>query len=252
MLEPLPCPTVEIRPPSWLRRHHLLWIAPAHHAAVGAEVPDAALRGAVASGLAAGWPVVVCQQSNGRGQRDSQARVAVGMPLPLAQGKRRVAILIAPEWIADTAAPPFLRDVIPCLPESRRAALVRLVQRADAIDLALRVYGSVAWEALTGRAYLTPASDIDLLLQPSTRGQLAAAIAMLATWEAETGVRADGEILFGDDDAVAWREWMCGGRQWKSPSTRVLVKAASGPRLATRGKLLASLPGPEVAAVAAA
>ena len=159
----------------------------------------------------------------------------------LPQAKRRVALSIAPEWIARTAPPPLLADVIPRLPETRRAALKQLDQRADALGLALRVYGSIAWAALTGRPYLTPGSDVDLLLQPTTAKQLASAITMLATWEAESGVRADGEILFGDDDAVAWREWMADGRRWESASGHVLVKAVGGPRLEARANLLTAL-----------
>ena len=64
---------------------------------------------------------------------------------------------------------------------------------------------------------------------------------MLAAWEVESGIRADGEILFGDDDAVAWREWMYGGRRGDIASARVLVKAVFGPRLEAGAKLLAGL-----------
>ena len=250
MTEPPSRHPIEARPPRWLRRHRLLWIAPAHHAAVGAQIPDTSLRDTIANWLAAGWPVIVCQQLHAR--VGPLAQVAVGMPLPLAQGKRRVALAVAPEWIARALAPPLLRDVIPRLPEFRQAGLLELIQRADAIDLALHAYGSIAWEALTGRTYLTSESDVDLLWQPSTREQLAASIAMLGAWEMESGVRVDGEILFGDDDAVAWREWMGGVRRRENPSTRVLVKAVSGPRLEVRGKLLASLPTSDVAAFAVA
>ena len=228
--------------PPWLHRHHLLWIARPHHDAVSAGIPDRSLRSIVADWLAAGWPLVVCQQSTGQVCYGPLERVAVGMPLPLAQGRRRISLMVAPQSIAGSAPPPLLHDVIPRLPQSRRAALLQLARRTDSIELAVRVYGSMAWEALTGCAYLTPHSDIDLLCQPSTPKQLATAIAMLARWEAESGVRADGEILFGDDDAVAWREWMREERRSdEDHSARVLVKAASGPRLESPCSLLARL-----------
>jgi len=238
--------------PAWLRRHRLLWVAPAHHDAVGAEIPDASLRKTVANWLAADRPLVVRQQTDAHARDGQRTRVAVGMPLPRAQGKQRAAFAVAPEWIAHTAPPPFLRDALSRLPESWSAPLLRLVQRADAIDLVLRVFGSVAWESLTGSSYLTPESDVDLLWQPSTRNQLAAAIATLAAWETESGLRADGEILFGDDDAVSWREWMHGDQDKKIASTRVLVKALSGPRLEARAELLASLPTCDTAVCEAA
>ena len=252
MTEPAALGRSNAHPPRWLRRHRLLWIAPEHHAAVGAEISGTSLRSTVVNSLAAGWPVVVRQQAPEHERDRPNHRVAVGMPLPPTQRKQRVALSVAPEWIADTAPPPLLRAVLVGLPQSRRPGLLRLVQRADTIDLELRVYGSVAWEALTGRSYLTPTSDIDLLWQPSTPEQLAAAIAMLAAWEAESGVRVDGEIVFGDDDSVAWREWMGDGPLREKPSTRVLVKAVFGPRLEARGKLLASLARPEVEALAGA
>lgn len=259
MIEPSARHRIEGSPP-WLRRHRMVWIAPAHHARVAAEIPDRPLRGIVANGLAAGWPVVVRQQTREDirlGVQDEIAfdMLAVGMPLPPAQGKGRVALSVAREWIARTAPPPLLAAAIPHLPEPRRAGLLRLEQRANAIGLALRVYGSVAWEALTGCRYLTPESDVDLLWQPTTVRQLRAAIAMLSAWESNSGIRADGEILFGDDDAVAWREWArgesaCVGHECGTAATRVLVKALSGPRLEEREKVLACLPCSEISSCA--
>ena len=226
-----------------LRRHQLLWIARSHHDALSAEIPDRSLRSIVADWLAAGWPLVVRQQSTSQVRVGSLDRVAVGMPLPLAEGRRRIGLMVASQSIEGSAPPPLLRDVIPRLPQWRRPALLHLAQHFDSIELAVRVYGSMAWEALTGCAYLTPHSDIDLLWQPSTPSQLAAAIAMLARWEAESGVRADGEILFGNDDAVGWREWMRAERRSDDDhSAQVLVKALSGPRLEPPVRLIARLP----------
>jgi len=232
--------------PLGLRRHHLLWIARPHHDALSAQIPDRSLRVIVADWLAAGWPLVVRQQSTAQVRFGPLDRVAVGMPLALAEGRRRIALMVKPQSIERSAPPPLLRDVIPRLPQSRRATLSQLAQRTDSIELAVRVYGSMAWEALTGCTYLTPHSDIDLLWQPSTPSQLAAAIAILASWETESGVRADGEILFGDDDAVGWREWMrAGGWSDGDRSGRVLVKALYGPRLESPGRLIARLPTSE-------
>ena len=126
MPEPLSRLPIDARPPPWLRRHHLLWIASTNHAAVAAEFPDPALRNTVLHWLAAGRPVVVCQQSNGHARVGSQARVAVGIPLPLAQGKQRVVLSVAPEWVAHSAPPPLLRDVILRIPGPRRVVLMRL------------------------------------------------------------------------------------------------------------------------------
>ena len=67
------------------------------------------------------------------------------------------------------------------------------------IDLELRVFGSLAWQALSGLQYLTPQSDIDLLWHPLSNAQLQQGIALLARWEQDHGLRADGEVLFGGE-----------------------------------------------------
>jgi phosphoribosyl-dephospho-CoA transferase len=139
--------------------------------------------------------------------------------------------------IAGTAPPLKLVETIPHLPAMWREPLLRLLCGAESIRIDFGVYGSAAWEALTGEKYLTPQSDIDLLWRPTRVDQLGAGIALLAGWEVATGLRADGEILFGDDDAVAWREWMESASEPVPP--RVLVKSLAGPRLCTRAELLA-------------
>jgi len=244
------------RPP-WLRRHGLVWIAPEHHASAVAAVsaPNSSaisyadwtclVRAAAANWLAHGRPVVVRQQASAHIRRAPSAEVAVGIPLPPQAGKLRIAFTVDIAWIEKTAPPPRLCDVIAHAPSYWCAPLNRLMHRVDALGLTLRVFGSLAWQALTGCDYVTRASDVDLLWQPSTRRQLASAIAVLEDWEAETGLRADGEILFGDDDAVAWREWSRVGRQDIGAPHRVLVKALYGSRLHAADELCARLPAPE-------
>jgi phosphoribosyl-dephospho-CoA transferase len=231
--------------PGWLRRHHLVWIAPAHHAAISSQIADAALAAAAQQLMAAGAPLVIGRQPElGIGAPSAATFIAAGMPLPPSLGKCRLAFGISPRAIARTAPPLKLADTIPRLPAIWRPPLLHLSRGAASIRIELGVYGSAAWEALTGEKYLTPQSDIDLLWRPTGPDQLGAGIALLAGWEAATGLRADGEILFGADDAVAWREWMVSVSE--SSSLRVLVKSLAGPRLCTRAELLAHLRPNEV------
>jgi len=76
--------------------------------------------------------------------------------------------------------------------------------------------------------------------QPADTAQLRAGIGVLQRWESETGLAADGEILFGDDAAVAWREWHR-VTQGNDPASRVLVKTLRGSQLVAPGELLARL-----------
>jgi len=221
-----------------LRRHHLLWIAPAHRIAVSGQIEDVTLAAVALRLLNAGAPLVVARQVRPAGGGLSEsAFVTAGMPLPPWLGKHRLAFKIPLRAISRTGPPLRLVDAIPHLPATWRRPLAQLLRNASPTGIVFAVYGSAAWQALTGEKYLTPASDIDLLWRPVGPDQLASGIALLGDWEAATGLRADGEILFGDDDAVAWREWM--GDGGKSSTSRVLVKSLAGARLCTRRELLA-------------
>ncbi|MFA9219271.1 MAG: phosphoribosyl-dephospho-CoA transferase MdcG domain-containing protein, partial [Sphingomonadaceae bacterium] len=99
----------------------------------------------------------------------------------------------------------------------------------------LHTYGSCAMQALTGLSYLHPASDIDLLLYPADRQQLDAGLSLLAT-QAQS-LPLDGEIIFPDGAAVAWKEWL----QALANNSRVLVKRLHTVQLAQPAALLAML-----------
>ena len=111
--------------------------------------------------------------------------------------------------------------------------LFRLAALARAIAVDPGVYGSFAWQALTGERYLAPGSDIDLLWRPRDTAQLDSLIAALIEWEQETGRRADGEVLLANGDAVCWRELASG-------SARVLVKSDAAVALRERADFLAA------------
>lgn len=213
-------------------RHDLLWIdgkgAPA---AVLAAPEERAFR------LAHWWigfggPLVVSRQPP---HCDEVRRLAVGLTLPLALGKRRVALEIDPRAISRCRPPPLLARVAAGLASPRRVALHALCAAAQRIGIEYRVFGSAAWQFWTGLAYLTPRSDIDLLWRPSGEGQLAQGVALLDAWEREHGVRVDGEILFGEE-AVCWREWMHSAR-----SSSVIAKTRRGVSLRLRRELVECL-----------
>jgi phosphoribosyl-dephospho-CoA transferase len=122
----------------------------------------------------------------------------------------------------------LLADALTHAPARWRPALAQLDAAAKEIDIELRVFGSLAWQALSGLPYLTPQSDIDLLWHPQSNGQLQQGIDLLARWEQSSGLRADGEVLFGEGSAVSWREWA----QLESGSDRrVLVKRVGSAEL---------------------
>lgn len=225
-----------------LSRHSLVWMRPNCRAAVAAQVKDGATHTQVAAWLAADRPLVVARQPCGAALPDtitpgtiSVGTISTGLALPPAPDKRRIGLVVAAHEIARYTQPLLLADAIPHSTAAWQPALAELHDAAINIGIKLRVFGSLAWQALSGMQYLTPHSDIDLLWNPLSHAQLQQGIALLARWEQEHGLRADGEVLFGASSAVSWREWAAmkpGGDQ------RVLVKRESGAELVAASQLL--------------
>jgi phosphoribosyl-dephospho-CoA transferase len=199
---------------------------------VAAQVADDEMHTRVAAWLAADRPLVVARQPCGEIFSDT---VATGLALPPVPGKRRIALTVAAYDIVRHTPPLLLADAIAHAPAAWQSALAELDMAAININIELRVFGSLAWQALSGLPYLTPYSDIDLLWHPLSHTQLKQGIAMLARWEQSSGLRADGEVMFGRISAVSWREWSI----LKSrDDQRVLVKRPSSAELVESRELL--------------
>jgi phosphoribosyl-dephospho-CoA transferase len=89
-------------------------------------------------------------------------------------------------------------------------------------------------QALTGLSYVRPGSDLDLLIHPRSLAELQAALLLLRRHA--DALPLDGEIVFPDGGAVAWREFAGAGA-----TETVLVKASGAVRLVARTELLAML-----------
>jgi len=221
---------------SSFNRHTLVWIRPECRAVVAAQVADGAMHTQVVAWLEADRPLVVARQPDNKVSETISARtIAMGLALPPAQGKRRIALSVAAHDIVRYTPPLLLADVIAHAPPGWQPALSELDTAAMEIDIELRVFGSLAWQALSGLPYLTPQSDIDLLWHPQSHAQLQQGIALLARWEQSSGLRADGEVLFGGSSAVSWREW---ATLKSGDDQRVLVKRVSSAELVEARELL--------------
>jgi phosphoribosyl-dephospho-CoA transferase len=84
-----------------------------------------------------------------------------------------------------------------------------------------RVFGSLAWQTLTGLDYLSDRSDLDLLLDVHRDTDLDGLAAGIAEIEAVAPMRLDGELMREDGAAVNWREFHAGAGE-------VLVKSIDG------------------------
>lgn len=171
-----------------------------------------------------GWPLVVRRPVCA----DLPGSLPVGLPLPPALGKLRLAFLVPQGAVVEHRAPPLLADAAPVAPAPWRATIAALLRH----DPRTRCYGSLAWQHLTGLDYLTPSSDLDLLWTVPDRQAADALVTTLAAIDSAAPMRIDGEMVAAQGQAVQWREWASGAGE-------VLVKSAEGAGLMARDRVFA-------------
>ena len=130
-----------------------------------------------------------------------------------------------------------LRAVLASLPSRWQADAAAMAAQSAAQHLTLRVYGSVAWQALTGLNYIGPRSDIDLLFHPDSVTALEGGVALFQRHAHHLPL--DGEIVFPSGSAVAFREWLLALEA--GADTRVMVKESDGVSLQRIDMLTATL-----------
>lgn len=154
-----------------------------------------------------GWPLVVRR----RGPGDRPGRLALGLPLPPALGKRRIALDIPPAAIVAADPPLALHRVRDAAPAIWQPAIEALLALAERCEVEARVFGSVAWAALTGLDYLTAGSDLDLIWPATPR--LDELLVGLVAIERVAPGRIDGEIVEPSGAAANWRELASGAAE---------------------------------------
>jgi phosphoribosyl-dephospho-CoA transferase len=215
-----------------LDRHTLVWIQPCERERTYAVARDELRRDALRRWFANDWPLVV-RRPDGPVRID---HVALGVPLPPSEGRHRLCFEVHNEAIGRISPPLALDKAALRLPRKWGTPLAELATRTQRCGVKLRVYGSMAWQALTGLDYVTAQSDVDLWWQPGDGAQLQRVLGIIARWEKRYGMPADGEIVFPSGAAVASREW----RQQRSDD-RVLVKRIGTLELVSRNALAAAL-----------
>ena len=176
-------------------RHALLRLTAGGWATLIARYPAFTSDETLALWPARGWPLI----SRRRLADDPPDVVPLGLPLPPAQGKQRIGLTISECAIANIADPPLLAEARGGAPEAWQETISALLALAPRT----RCFGSLAWQHITGLAYLGAASDLDLLwLLPAEPMALLDGIARIA---ATAPMRIDGEVL-GRPGGVQWRE----------------------------------------------
>ncbi len=213
-----------------LRRHDLVRVDPAAWRAWLRDRPAEAAELLLADPLLAkwadrGWPFVARRPAPG----EAPELVPLGLPLPPSHGKRRLALLLQPSAVLSRSPPPLLRGT--SAPAAWRPTLERVAVLCDCHGVTPRLFGSLAWAALTGLDYLSASSDLDLLVPLPGDGSIAALTQGLAEVELDAPMRLDGEVIRDDGAAVHWRE-LHGG------ADALLVKTLHGVALRDRSWFL--------------
>ena len=154
--------------------------------------------------------------------------ITLGLSAPPAWGRRLLSLQVPPQAIGWFGEFPELADAVSLFPRSARPVLQALARDLAERGLRARAYGSSGWQRLTGMRYLHARSDLDLWLAVEDADAADAAVARLQR-HAPPHLRIDGELIFPDGSAVAWREWDA----WRAGRSRaLLVKRLHGVAMA--------------------
>jgi phosphoribosyl-dephospho-CoA transferase len=209
---------------SW-RRHDLLHVAPDVWAAALARCPSLADPPLIRVWADRGWPVIVRR----RGEAEDPHLVPIGVPLPPMAGKRRVALLIPPNGVLQHSLPPSLHKMAKAADPDWRSTIDALVDVGARSGVEPAAFGSLLWQHLTGLAYLSPRSDLDVLWSIPADFDVHSLVCRIGEVQRDATVRIDGEIIFPDGTAVNWRElW---NAYQATEGTTVLAKTMEGVHL---------------------
>ena len=182
--------------------------------------------------IAHGRPLVAARQPA------TAPGVLLGLTLPLHSERKRLTIQVDRSSIVAVQPPLTIARCLALLPVDAAAVLGELASRINNSKARIGIFGSLAWEALSGETYRHAASDIDIICDVATPAQFKVALAALQQAAAELPCALDGEIRFPDGNAVAWREMLA---NMERPNTDVLVKGNEEVRLLPLRALMTSL-----------
>jgi phosphoribosyl-dephospho-CoA transferase len=161
-----------------------------------------------------------------------QQQVSLGLPAPAQWLWRKLALMVSPSAIAQVQTFPRLHQIA-----SAHALGKETLALANTLadgGVQAQVYGSYAWQFLTGLSYLHSSSDLDLILPVANLAQAEAVLPLLE--KTRLAMRLDGEIAFASGHVVAWRELQ---QLLDGQVAQVLVKSRLQLALVTHDELTA-------------
>jgi phosphoribosyl-dephospho-CoA transferase len=208
-----------------LHRHQLVQLTGAGWRGVldGPEDDDEA-RACIEHWAAQGLPLVVTRQSANAHERGA---LDVGLSAPSRWSRRRLSLQVPHAQVERFDEFPPIDALASATHAPHREALQGLCATLSGLGARSHVYGSHGWQLLTQLPCVHAHSDIDVWSAVSSAAHADAVASALH--ECPNGApRLDGELLFPDGRAVAWREWQA----WRAGRCRALmVKTLTGASL---------------------
>ena len=216
-----------------MRRHDLAYLYPSADYRLLRPMQSPTAHDALQHWLQAQCPLVVARQSAA-----DATQILLGLTLPPTAEPRRISLSVNPDAIRAIASPLTLAHCVNTCTAAVAEPLKRLLQQCESHDVAVSVYGSLAWEMLSGTTYRHSGSDIDLVCDIARAAQLAPCIEALQQAQQTLPCSLDGEIRFAGDLAANWKEL---AQALLQPTMRVIVKNNTGVALLSLTQLLSRL-----------
>lgn len=216
-----------------MRRHDLAYLYPAPEYRLLSPVHCPAAHDALQRWLQAQRPLVVARQPEADG-----TQILLGLTLPPDAEPRRISVSVNPDAIRALTPPLTLTHCVNTCTAAVAAPLKNLLLQCESHNIAVSVYGSLAWEMLSGITYRHKRSDIDLVCDIARASQLAPCIEALRRARQAVPCALDGEIRFAGGPAVNWKEL---AQALLQPTMRVVVKENTGVALLSLTQLLSRL-----------
>jgi phosphoribosyl-dephospho-CoA transferase len=213
-----------------MKRHDWAYLRREAHPVFG-PADDTALAFA-RDWLERGMPLVVARQV------ETAGGLTLGLALPVEHVTRRIACTVDHADVVRWRNPLTLEEAVHVLPMQDARALRRFAGAVAGHALQVGVYGSTAWECISGLRYRHEGSDVDVVCDVASSAGLSACLAAFNEAARDTVSRLDGEIRFTGGRAVAWRELAdaCAGM-----ATLVLAKGERDVALLSLHRILAPL-----------
>ena len=204
-----------------LHRNQLVWLSDEAWLRVRGRAWDAQAQSILAYWHATQLPCVVCRQR----VPESPHSISLGLPAPLRWERRKLALDVVAEDIERIGEFPLLKPGL--LGPTDAAPLQNFLHHLAMLHVPARVFGSYGWQQLTGLPCVRDNSDLDLHIAVPDMDTAGQVVWLLRGLYLTCGV--DGELLFPNGHAVAWREYaqLIGGKV-----EQVLVKHRTGVHLA--------------------